>query len=62
MGPPEAATDRSPVWLQGLADSGRLCLKVQVTELGAGRQRAGPLRTTRGIQRRVHERAIDSAS
>eukprot|EP00969_Alexandrium_andersonii_P320194 14146454-Alexandrium_andersonii.AAC.1 len=61
MEPPGAATDRVPVRLQELAGSGRLCLKVQVAESGAGRQRVGPLRTTTDIQRWAHRRAVDSA-
>eukprot|EP00969_Alexandrium_andersonii_P117561 5200864-Alexandrium_andersonii.AAC.1 len=60
-GPPDAATDCVPARLHGLAGSGRLCLEVQVTESGAGRQRAGPLRTTRDVQRWAHRRAVDSA-
>eukprot|EP00969_Alexandrium_andersonii_P179131 7919413-Alexandrium_andersonii.AAC.1 len=53
--PPAAATDCATVRLQELADSGRLCLKVQVAESGAGCQRLGPFRTTRDVQRWVHE-------
>eukprot|EP00969_Alexandrium_andersonii_P331987 14672301-Alexandrium_andersonii.AAC.1 len=53
--PPAAATDGASVRLQELADSGRLCLTVQVAESGAGCQRVGPLRTTKGVQRWVHE-------
>eukprot|EP00969_Alexandrium_andersonii_P136263 6028707-Alexandrium_andersonii.AAC.1 len=61
MGPPDAATDCVPVRLHELADSRRLCLKVQVSESGPGRQRVGPLRTMRDVQRWVHEGAVDSA-
>eukprot|EP00969_Alexandrium_andersonii_P096701 4269736-Alexandrium_andersonii.AAC.1 len=62
MGPPDAATDCVPVRLHELDDSGRLCLKVQVSEPKAGRQRVGPLRTMRDIQRWVHEGAVDAAT
>eukprot|EP00969_Alexandrium_andersonii_P112977 4993565-Alexandrium_andersonii.AAC.1 len=61
MEPPGAATDRVPVRLQELAALERPCLRVRVTEPGLGRQRVGPLRTTRDIQPCVHRGAVDSA-
>eukprot|EP00969_Alexandrium_andersonii_P168847 7462626-Alexandrium_andersonii.AAC.1 len=60
MGPPEAATARSPVRLQELADSIRLCLKVQVAQSGPGRPRVGPLRMTRDTQRWVRDGAAEA--
>eukprot|EP00969_Alexandrium_andersonii_P114298 5052852-Alexandrium_andersonii.AAC.1 len=49
--PPAAVTDCAAVRLQELADSGCLCLKVQVAESGVGCQRVGPFRTTKDVQR-----------
>eukprot|EP00969_Alexandrium_andersonii_P320680 14169213-Alexandrium_andersonii.AAC.1 len=57
--PPAAVTDCAAVRLQELADSGRLCLTVQVAESGAGGQRVGPFKTTKENQRWVHEGAVD---
>eukprot|EP00969_Alexandrium_andersonii_P221545 9785169-Alexandrium_andersonii.AAC.1 len=57
--PSAAVSDCASVRLQELADSGRLCLKVQVAESGAGCQRVGPFKTTKDIQRWVYEGTVD---
>eukprot|EP00969_Alexandrium_andersonii_P308453 13633316-Alexandrium_andersonii.AAC.1 len=49
--PPAAVTDCASVRPQELAETGRLCLKVQVAGSGAGCQRVGPFKTTKDIQR-----------
>eukprot|EP00969_Alexandrium_andersonii_P146819 6493321-Alexandrium_andersonii.AAC.1 len=53
--PPAAMTGCASVRLEELADTGRLRVKVQVAESGAGCRHWGPFWTTKGAQRWVRE-------